>query len=181
MGVRGCLLSGRWASESALASSNPTASAALQGCGRRQSCPKPAGPRVSRPGPTHHDFGEDIPGVLTFSLQPQRAQSLLQPRRRARPGGPLRASWGGPPARGDAVGDWGAPRLGIEVGSWTLQGRGGGVRAWRKAQARRWEPGSCISPASFRLESRAKPNSRLFPLELRTRGGRFKCAWAHAR
>lgn len=75
-GVQKRLSSGRRANPAALASANPPGSAVLRGWGR----------------PSHQDLGEDVPGVLAFSLQPQRAERLLQPRRRARPRGLLRAS-----------------------------------------------------------------------------------------
>lgn len=76
---------GSWANPAALASANPPSPAILRGLGR------PAF-RWIPPGPPHQDLGEDVPGVLAFPLQPQRAERLLQPRRRARPRGPLRAS-----------------------------------------------------------------------------------------
>lgn len=116
------------------------------------------------PHPPHHDLGEDVPGVLAFSLQPQRAQSLLQPRRRAPSRGPFRGSWGGARARGDVVGDWGARRLWVKGGCRTLQGRRIGVSAW-SAPSRERDPGSRSSPASSRLASRAKPRAHLFLLE----------------
>lgn len=85
---------------------------------------KRSSPGLSQPAPfcylqgvslegwgAHHNLGEDVPGVLAFSMQPQRTQCLLQPRWRARPRGPLQESWGGALARGDVVGDWGARRL----------------------------------------------------------------------
>lgn len=145
-----------------MASSNPNPSAALQGCGWRQRCLGPAGPRVSRPGSTHQDFREEVSRVLAFPLQPQRAQSLLQPRRRARPRPPLQASWGDAPARRDPVRDWGAPRLWLEGASWTLQGRGAGSEPGDRPEPGGGNLAPLSSPASF------KPSARLFPLKRRT-------------
>lgn len=93
----------------------------------------PAGPTQ----PPHQDLGEDVPSVLAFSLQPQRAQRLLQPRRRARPRGSFRESWGNARARRDTVGGRGARGLWVEGSSGTLQGRGACVSAWREVQAGR--------------------------------------------
>lgn len=42
------------------------------------------------------------------------------------------------------------------------------------------DPNRCLSPASSRLASRSEPSAHLFPLELRTCGGRFKRACTHA-
>lgn len=122
----------------------------------QQLWPGPTHPLGCPVHPPHHDLGEDVPSVLAFSLQPQRAQRLLQPRRRAPSRGPFRGSWGGARARGDAL------RLWVKGGCWTLKGRFG-VSAWSAG----WEgdPGSHSSPASSRLASRSKPRAQLFLLE----------------